>query len=274
MIIYTNLYFQKTIVMIYLNCWNPQNIINTEGKRNMYKNYIFDLYGTLVDIHTDEKKITLWKNMAEFYAFYGANYTPTEMRKEYERLCREEEKKLALKHDYPEIKIEKVFKKLFLNKGIKTDTKTCIIAGQFFRVISTKYVKLYDETIELLKLLKQKGKKIYLLSNAQQIFTEYEIKALGIYDYFDGVLLSSDESCRKPSGEFFGCLFGRYDLKKEESVMIGNDWISDIEGANHFGIDAVYIHTDISPRDTIIENIHAKLIISDGDLGKIKKIIM
>lgn len=241
----------------------------------MYKNYIFDLYGTLVDIHTDEKKIALWKNMTEFYAFYGADYTPAEMRKEYTKLCREEEKKLAIKYryDYPEIKIENVFKKLFSNKGVKIDMKTCIIAGQFFRVISTKYIKLYDETIELLELLKEKGKKIYLLSNAQQIFTEYEIKALGIYDYFDGVLLSSDESCRKPSGEFFRHLFERYDLEKEESVMIGNDWISDIEGANNFGIDAVYIHTDISPKDTIIENVHAKLKISDGDLGKIKTII-
>lgn len=27
----------------------------------MYQNYIFDLYGTLVDIHTNEKKAYLWK---------------------------------------------------------------------------------------------------------------------------------------------------------------------------------------------------------------------
>ena len=27
----------------------------------MYQNYIFDLYGTLVDIHTNEKKAYLWE---------------------------------------------------------------------------------------------------------------------------------------------------------------------------------------------------------------------
>lgn len=239
----------------------------------MYKNYVFDLYGTLVDINTNEWKPALWKKMSEFYSFYGAIYSPQELKREYFRLCTDEEKKLSSKFDYPEIKIEKVFKKLFQNKGVKVDAKTCILTGQFFRIISTKYIKLYDGVDELFELLREKKKKIYLLSNAQQIFTEYEMRALGIYDKFDGIVFSSDESCRKPSKSFYNILFERYRLNKEESVMIGNDWISDIEGANNFGIDSVYIHTNISPRDTIVEKVNAKIKILDGDVHKIKKII-
>ena len=41
----------------------------------MYKNYIFDLYGTLVDIHTDEEQMLLWNKLSAFYRFQGANYT-------------------------------------------------------------------------------------------------------------------------------------------------------------------------------------------------------
>lgn len=238
----------------------------------MYKNYVFDLYGTLIDINTNENNINLWKKMQEFYAFYGAMYLPAELRKEFFRICKEDEKKIK-EYDYPEIKIETVFKKLFTNKGVKMDVKTCKIAGQFFRIYSTKYIKLYDGTLEVLEYLKEKGKKIYLLSNAQQIFTEYEMKALGIYDYFDGILFSSDESCRKPSRSFYNALFERYQLKKKDSVMIGNDWISDIEGAKNFGIDSVYLHTNISPQNTVIEDVQASLIIKDGDIKKIKKII-
>ena len=40
-----------------------------------YKNYIFDLYGTLVDINTDEWSAQLWKKMAILYGYYGAAYT-------------------------------------------------------------------------------------------------------------------------------------------------------------------------------------------------------
>lgn len=32
-----------------------------------YKNYIFDLYGTLIDIHTEEGERKLWKALAKYY---------------------------------------------------------------------------------------------------------------------------------------------------------------------------------------------------------------
>ena len=55
--------------------------------------------------------------------------------------------------------------------------------------------------------------------------------------------------------------------------MIGNDWISDIEGAKKAGLDSVYLHTNISPKKTIIENVQAKYIIKDGNIESIRKII-
>ena len=104
-------------------------------------------------------------------------------------------------------------------------------------------------------------------------FTEYEIKYVGLYEEFDGICLSSDEGCRKPSSKFFDVVFDRYDLKKEESVMIGNDWTTDIEGANVYGIDSVYLHTEISPRDTILEKVNATYVYPDGKLSNLKKLV-
>ena len=40
----------------------------------MYKNYLFDLYGTLVDIHKDEGKKSLWHSFKNLLAMYGAKY--------------------------------------------------------------------------------------------------------------------------------------------------------------------------------------------------------
>ena len=34
-----------------------------------YQNYIFDLYGTLVDIHTDEDQPPAWAALARFYSY-------------------------------------------------------------------------------------------------------------------------------------------------------------------------------------------------------------
>ena len=44
-----------------------------------YDYYVFDLYGTLVDIHTEEDDRNLWEKMCLFYGYYDAHYTPEEM---------------------------------------------------------------------------------------------------------------------------------------------------------------------------------------------------
>ena len=51
---------------------------------------------------------------------------------------------------------------------------------------------------DLLDTLKAKGKKIFLLSNAQRSFTMNEMNMLGLTPYFDGIFISSDREVSKP----------------------------------------------------------------------------
>lgn len=239
----------------------------------MYKNYIFDLYGTLIDINTDEWCDDLWEKMAVMYGYKGAHYTFDELNSEYGRLVELEKK--AVKKRRPEykvidIKIEKVFKKLFTQKGVKVTKLQVAFVAEAFRCYSTKYIKLYDGVIDLLDTLKAKGKKIYLLSNAQRSFTENELNMLGLTQYFDGICISSDEECSKPDSCYFKTLFDRYGLNKSESIMIGNDYLSDIGGAADFGIDSLYIHQSISPE--IEGELRSTYTVMDGDVYKIKKL--
>ncbi len=239
----------------------------------MYKNYIFDLYGTLIDINTDEWCDDLWKKMAILYSYKGAHYTYDELKGEYLNLVSLE--KVAVRKRHPEysvvdIKIEKVFKKLFTQKGVKVTKAQVAFVAEAFRCYSTKYIKLYDGVIDLLDTLKAKGKKIYLLSNAQRYFTENELNMLGLTEYFDGICISSDEECSKPDSCYYKTLFDRYGLEKSESIMIGNDYVSDIGGAAHFGIDSLYIHQSISP--DIEGELRSTYTVMDGDVYKIKKL--
>jgi putative hydrolase of the HAD superfamily len=146
-----------------------------------------------------------------------------------------------------EIPLEEVFKKLFILKNKNPLDSEVMEIMKYFRNESTKYIKLYDGVLYVLDELKKKGKKIYLLSNAQYYFTMPEIEELGIKDYFDGIVISSCEGYKKPNSKFYEALFSRYNLSKKESVMIGNDSLCDIEGAKLFGLDTFYINTNISP---------------------------
>lgn len=214
-----------------------------------YKNYIFDLYGTLVDIHTDEQKESLWEALADFYREHGAIYTKEELRQTYEELVKEKE--ATYSHEaYPEIQLEFVFQAMFLKKGIFADLPLSVEAGQKFRTLSTECIRLYNGAKQLLQSLKEQNKGVYLLSNAQEIFTMPELEELGVKELFDGIFISSTKGCKKPDQKFFEMLFQQYDLKKDTCLMIGNDENTDILGANQVGMDSFYIHSNLSPEWT------------------------
>lgn len=242
----------------------------------MFKNYIFDLYGTLIDINTDEWNDDLWEKMALYYSYKNAHYTGKEFHKEYNRLCKEEKKNVKTQHpEYKnniDIKIDKVFKELFNLKGVEISQKDITDVCTIFRCYSTKYVKLYDGVIDLLDTLKEKGKKIFLLSNAQRSFTMNEMNMLGLTPYFDGIFISSDKEVTKPSPYYYNGLIEEFGLDKKESIMIGNDYKADINGAKRAGLKSLYIHQSISP--DIKGKINTKWVIMDGDVYKIKKLIV
>ncbi|MGN0554091.1 MAG: HAD family hydrolase [Oscillospiraceae bacterium] len=222
-----------------------------------YENYVFDLYGTLVDIHTDESKNEVWEKLALFFGYYGAIYTSEELRERYESLVSESESALKNSPDNiryaheasPEIEITEVFSKLYREKGIAEDRTLAIHTGQFFRALSTDYVRLYPGTKEMLAHLKELGKKVYLLSNAQRIFTAYEMNLLGIAAYFDDILISSDYRTKKPDKRFFNIIPERHKLDVRKTLYIGNDGRCDIEGAKNVNMNTFYVNSNISPMD-------------------------
>ncbi len=241
----------------------------------MYKNYLFDLYGTLVDIRTNEGKMYLWQKMAELYAFEGAYYTPLQLKKTY--FAQVEKEKELIRQQYPhftdiDIRVENVFENLLRLKNQPVPENFGNNIAKVFRTISTKYIRLYDGAEELLDLLRQKNKKVYLLTNAQRCFTVPELKMLGIYDKFDGIVISSDEYTGKPDTAFYHTILQRYSLDPSQTVMIGNDCVTDILGSYRAGLDSLYIHSNISPDISI--PLKSKFSVMDGEVKKIWNMII
>ncbi|MBQ7840132.1 MAG: HAD family hydrolase [Lachnospiraceae bacterium] len=215
-----------------------------------YRDLIFDLYGTLVDIHTDSTLPEVWEKLAIFYGFYGAHYTGEELRKTFREITAELNVHAGQAYEcFPELQFEEIFKALFEKKGIYEDRdELALHAAQVFRILSMEYLKLYPGVKEALKALKKDGHRLWLLTNAQRAFTAYELRALDLEACFDGIYISSDYGCRKPDRRFFEALIDGRGLKTTECLMIGNDMTNDIKGAANMGIDTMYIHSNLSPR--------------------------
>lgn len=240
-----------------------------------YDTCIFDLYGTLVDIRTDESAPGLWERLALFYSYYGASWQPEELKNAYERLTLSMSRGYrGLRRDsheaFPEIRIEDVFRELFSQKGAEADDTLITHAGQFFRILSTRHLRLYEGTADMLSLLRSAGKKLYLLSNAQQIFTRYEIRSLDISSYFDGIYISSEHGCKKPDLHFYEKLLSEYQISRETAIMIGNDAVCDISGAKQAGLHTLYVRTDISPKEPLPNADH---VLEHMDMKRIAEIL-
>lgn len=134
-----------------------------------YQNYIFDLYGTLIDIHTEEGERSLWKALAKFYRAHGAFYFAGGIRRGYHKFVKEELEKSE------EIQVEKVFRKLFSQKNVEASDELIAEVCRFFHDTSTYHLRLYEWSLPILQTLKKNGKKVYLLSNAQRSFTYHGI---------------------------------------------------------------------------------------------------
>ncbi len=216
----------------------------------MYTDLIFDLYGTLVDIHTEEDA-TVWEKTALYFGYYGASYSGPELESRFHAILSQRSAQAGQSYEcFPDIPVEQVMAQLFQEKGVSQDADSLgFHASQLFRILSTEYLRLYPHVLEVLAALRSRGCRLWLLSNAQRAFTAYELKSLGLDSAFDGIYISSDYGCRKPDARFFQALLQAQNLTPAQCLMIGNDRQTDIAGAAAAGMDTLYLHTPLTPAD-------------------------
>ncbi len=280
-----------------------------------YKNYIFDLYGTLLDIHTDEQSKELWKIMRDFYNVYGCEWKQKQLRDAFFLYDAGERQRMKVLTgiEKPEIRIERVFARLLFEGGehyscsltiggvdIDTlrkkykediegvlsavaDSEWAVAVANLFRTASREYVRFYPNTVETLKKLKDQGCKLYLLSNAQKVFTMPEIESFGLQDILDKIYISSDYGMMKPEKDFLNKLMTEEDLKPEETVLVGNEIESDVSIALRGGLRSICLNTfglkkgeikkrvaDVLKAEKASDEL-SPVIIKSGDIGEIVK---
>lgn len=210
-----------------------------------YDAFLFDLYGTLIDLRTDEWAPKTWKKWLKWMDERRIKHPDMiTFRREFFKMDREF-RKIALaegQFEVPEIDVTKIYEILFAKYGNKLSKEAILEASWEFRKASTQYIKLFPGTKEYLKSLKDKGKTVIILSNAQASYTEPEIKMFELDKMVDDYFMSSDYKCMKPDAMFFGLAIDKYKLDKSRTIMIGDSMANDVEGAIKAGIAGFLIN--------------------------------
>lgn len=202
------------------------------------KNFLFDLYGTLLDIRTDEESGAFWKKISR--TLYRTKDSGGVLKERYAFLCRKAESGLPPEG---EVDLFAVFSGLLSECGLPDSPSDVLDFAERFRRLSVRRCRPFGGALKLLRKLKRNGAGLYLLSNAQSCFTHAEIEACGLAPLFDGVLLSSETGWKKPSPHFFEAAFTRFSLEPENCLYVGNDLHDDVGGAHAVGMKCVYIQS-------------------------------
>jgi putative hydrolase of the HAD superfamily len=129
-----------------------------------------------------------------------------------------------------------------------------------------QYNDLVEGAFELLEYLSEKGYILHILSNGFEEVTYRKCELSGIKNYFKTITSADEINIRKPQPEIYQYALEKADAKKEESMMIGDDWIADVEGGKSFGLKVVFF-------DVFNDNFDAEEVMVIKKLLELKEIL-
>lgn len=205
------------------------------------KGVIFDCYETLIDIHTDEHSLETYQVLSTWLAYQGVKIEPKKLWDTYMFKVRQKmENSTEL---YPEIKVEEIFSEICRENSVwKIDEKSLgIEASRVFRAASIRKLRAFPQSIKLIEHCI--NLPMCIISNGQRVFSELELRFLGLHDYFDFVIFSSDVGYKKPDLRLFMTALKKMDLQLEPKcvISIGDSYENDILPARKLGMHAMSI---------------------------------
>lgn len=137
--------------------------------------------------------------------------------------------------------------------------------------ILARQTKIMPDVVDTLEYLKTKGCSLYIITNG---FREAQSKKLvnaRIEGYFQKIFVSEEIKSNKPAPEIFEYALKSANASKKSSIMVGDEWETDIAGAVNFGIDAVYVNDKEDDYMVIPENRNRVFCINR--LNRLKKVL-
>ncbi|OHE16744.1 MAG: HAD family hydrolase [Syntrophobacterales bacterium GWC2_56_13] len=208
------------------------------------KGILFDLYGTLIDIETDESMEEIYRGIAHYLTYHGVYLHRWEVRDRYYQIMKQ--RKETCGEECPEIDVELIWNTFLEQEGVKS-TPECrnlaLILAQLYRGISRKRLQLYPDVKRVLDELRP-AYRLALVSDAQPCYALPEIKEVGLDGYFDPIIISAHYGFRKPDKRLTEIALEIMKLKPVEVICAGNDMYRDIYGASRLGIKTIFIDSN------------------------------
>ena len=189
----------------------------------MIKAVIFDMFETLVTLFEGR---TYWgENIAEDV---GAD--PTEFRREWHAI----EKDRSCGRYTIEEGLEVVLKKL----GLYSPEKVALAASKRIAALSDTFSNIPDETVELLKELKNRGLMVGIITNTFNDERDM-IRSSILMPYIDEALISYEQGLCKPDPALYEKMTRLLNVEPDECLFVGDGGSRELYAARDAGMHAL-----------------------------------
>lgn len=132
------------------------------------------------------------------------------------------------------------FHRVFVHAGINDYPLSLEFSNQYVAE-SPKKGNLIPHAKEVLDYLSPKY-PLYVITNGFEEIQSTKMQSSGILDYFDGVITSARAGYQKPQREIFDFALRENGHAHHNSIMIGDNLLTDIAGARNASVDHVYFN--------------------------------
>ena len=210
---------------------------------------LFDLYGTLIDIETDEGDPAVFAALSRYLSYRGVKIGPEDLKAVYFgeiglRLGSSEEKN-------PEVDVFEIFAEIMRRHGANEyDRQNVLSAVVLFRSLAMRRFGLFPGALGALEEI-SRTYRTALVSDAQWAFAEPEMEMLGLKnkdkDFFQARIISSRLGFKKPDPRPFRIAIKEIGASIEECVYIGDSPERDLWGAAAAGMRCVLFRKPAGP---------------------------
>lgn len=215
----------------------------------LIKGIIFDINGTLLDIHTNEWHDDVYRVLSNLLSYQGITLSPNDVKYNYFEIMKEQRTASGDRHR--EFDVTGIFRKIILEHS-SDFTRTLpkekrdqlpIFLAETHRSASRFRLQSYQGVEDTIRQLHLKY-HLAIISDAQTPYALPELHAAGLSGYFNPIIISGDFGFRKPDLRLFSAALSAMKMDPSEVLYVGNDMYRDIYGAQRLRIKTVFFKSN------------------------------